>query len=152
MLFLAVVDEYGLSQYGLQLYLPSFWASCALTVCLTTAPGAQPQAQLGSHFFGALFGLSFAHATKPLGRPLGPLLASTFAVALLTCVCLLFGWFQPSSSATTVLAAFYRHGPMHDAGYIFLLTPVLLGVVIVFVFSWLMNNLIPWRPAYPICW
>ncbi|ESL11555.1 hypothetical protein TRSC58_00691 [Trypanosoma rangeli SC58] len=106
MLFLAVVDEYGLSQYGLQLYLPSVWASCALPVCLTTAPGAQPQAQLGSRLFGALFGLSFAHATKALGKLLGPLLASTFVVALLTCVCLLFGWFQLSSLATTVLSAF----------------------------------------------
>ncbi|RNF00620.1 HPP family protein [Trypanosoma conorhini] len=152
MLLLAVVDEYGLGQYGLQLYLPSFWASCALTVCLITAPGAQPKSLLGAHLLAALFGVCFGHATGSLAQPIGQLLAGAFAVALLTPACLLFGWLQPSSSATAVLAVFHKQGRMHDAGYIFLVTPVLLGGLIVFACSWLMNNLIPWRPSYPLCW
>ncbi|RNE95695.1 HPP family protein, partial [Trypanosoma conorhini] len=94
----------------------------------------------------------FAHATGSLAQPLGQLLAGAFAVALLTPACLLFGWFQLSSSATAVLAVFHKRGRMHDAGYIFLVTPVLLGGLIVFACSWLMNSLIPWRPSYQVCW
>ncbi|KAF8290921.1 hypothetical protein TcBrA4_0114890 [Trypanosoma cruzi] len=149
MLTLGVADVYGFEPHGLQAYLPAFAASCALTACFTTAPGAQPQALLGSHLLAALVGLSFAHATHSLEQPLGHLLASVFAVAFLAPVCHIFGWFQPSSAATAVSAAFYENG-QKDGGYIFVIFPVLIGVSIIFVISWLLNNLIPWRPPYPV--
>ncbi|EKF26345.1 hypothetical protein MOQ_009966 [Trypanosoma cruzi marinkellei] len=152
MLILAVVDVYGSEPHGLQAYLPAFAASCALTACFTTTPGAQPQGLFGSHLLAALIGLSFSHATHSLEQPLGHLLASVFAVAFLASACHIFGWFQPSSAATAVSAVFYENGQRKDGGYIFVLFPVLIGVTIIFVLSFLLNNLVPWRPAYPVWW
>ncbi|ORC93232.1 uncharacterized protein TM35_000011090 [Trypanosoma theileri] len=152
MLVLAAVDVFALEPYGLQSYLPSFGSSCALTVCLMTTPGAQPRCFILTHFIGAFLGLSFGHATKTLEQPLGRLLASVFAVSVLSPLMSLLGWFQPSSSATAVLAAFHEYGRMNDEGYMFLVAPVLLGVFIIFILSWVTNNLVPWRPAYPLWW
>ncbi|KAH9598812.1 HPP protein [Trypanosoma melophagium] len=152
MLVLAAIDVFALEPYALQAYFPMFGASCALTTCLITSSGAQPRCLFLTHFVGALLGLSFGHVTKSLEQPLGRLLAGVFAVGVLSPLTTLFGGFQPSSSATAVLAAFHEYGRMNDEGFMFLVVPVILGVFIIFILSWVANNLIPWRTAYPLWW
>lgn len=98
---------------------------------LSTTPGAQPRALISTHVLGAFLGVSFSHITKSLPTPLNQQLASAFGVSLLTSWMMLTGTLQPSASATTCLAAFHLYGVMHDQGFMFLITPALIGPVIV---------------------
>ncbi|KAG8340088.1 hypothetical protein TRVL_09082 [Trypanosoma vivax] len=152
MLLLSALDEFVLSYHGLTLLLPSFGASCTLAVCLTTATGAQPRTLLCTHLFAALLSLSLSHAMLPLPQPLGRLLSSTVVVSIITPLFDILGCVQPSSSATAVLAGLHDRDKLGDQGYLFLATPVLLGVTIIVIFAWLLNNLVPWRPPYPVWW
>lgn len=154
MMILAVIEAFGLQPYdkGLLSFLPSFGASCAVIFFLVTPPGAQPRGMVLTHLMGAFLGVSWAHVTNNLPKPLSQLLASTFAVSMLTPMTMFFRSFQPSSSATACLGAFHLYGQMNDKGYMFLVTPALLGPCVLAVLGVLLNNLIPWRHCYPVFW
>lgn len=151
---LAVIEAFGLQPHNLGLlsYLPSFGASCCLVFCLLTSPGAQPRALIITHIFGAFFGVSWAHITNNLPKPLSQQIACAFAVGMMTALMMLFGALQPSASATTCLAAFHLYGQMHDQGFMFLVTPATLGPFIIVFLGVVFNNVIPWRHCYPVWW
>lgn len=98
-------------------------------------------------------GLSFAHLFRGIGidKPLAELIAGMLGSCILTSMMMVTNCFQPSSCATVFIAA--RHnvnfGAVNDKGYLFLVTPTLLGPAIIILFGWLLNNLIPWRECYP---
>lgn len=151
MTILATLQYYGLTPYNLGMlsYLPSFGASSTLVFYLYTTPGAQPRALILTHICGAFLGISWAHVFKPVGEPLSQLLACAFAVGMMTAIMMVTSSFQPSASATTCLAAFHLYGQLNDQGYIFLVTPAIIGPVIIVFLGWIFNNLIPWRHCYP---
>lgn len=151
MTILATLQYYGLRPHNLGLlsFLPSFGASSTLVFYLSTSPGAQPRALISTHIVGAFLGISWAHITSSLDQPLGQLLACAFAVAMMTALMMLTNSFQPSASATTCLAALHPYGQMKDQGYMFLVTPALIGPVIIVFLGWIFNNLVPWRHCYP---
>jgi hypothetical protein len=151
---LAVIEAFGLQPYdkGLLSYLPSFGASCCMVFCLLTSPGAQPRALILTHIFGAFFGVSWAHITNHLPKPLSQQIACAFAVGMMTALMMLFGALQPSASATTCLAAFHLYGQMRDQGFMFMVTPATLGPCVIVFLGILLNNLIPWRHCYPVWW
>lgn len=151
---LAVIEGFGLQPYdkGLLSYLPSFGASCCMVFCLLTAPGAQPRALIFTHIFGAFFGVSWAHITNNLPKPLSQQIACAFAVGMMTGLMMLFGALQPSASATTCLAAFHLYGQMRDQGFMFMVTPATLGPCVIVFLGVLFNNIIPWRHCYPVWW
>lgn len=151
MTILATLQYYGLRPYdlGMLSYLPSFGASSTLVFYLYTTPGAQPRALIMTHICGAFLGISWAHIFKPVGEPLSQLLACAFAVGMMTVIMMITSSFQPSASATTCLAAFHLYGQLNDQGYLFLVTPAVIGPVIIVFLGWILNNLIPWRHCYP---
>ncbi|KAK7196628.1 HPP family [Novymonas esmeraldas] len=154
LMVLAVIEAFGLQPYnvGALAYLPSFGASCCLVMCLLTSPGSQPRALILTHIVGAFFGVSWAHITNSLPKPLSQQLACAFAVSTLTALMMLTGALQPSASATTCLAAFHLYGQIQDKGFLFLVAPATLGPCVIVVLGWLFNNLVPWRHCYPVWW
>ncbi|KPA81984.1 hypothetical protein ABB37_03167 [Leptomonas pyrrhocoris] len=151
---LAVIEAFGLQPYdkGLLSYLPSFGASCCMVFCLLTSPGAQPRAIVFTHIIGAFFGVSWAHITNNLPKPLSQQIACAFAVGIMTALMMLFGALQPSASATTCLAAFHLYGQMKDQGFMFMVAPATVGPLVIVFLGVLFNNIIPWRHCYPVWW
>ncbi|EPY39022.1 HPP family protein [Angomonas deanei] len=119
-------------------------------MCLLVSPGAQPRALILTHIVGAFLGVSWGHITKSLPEPLNHLLASAFAVPMITVLMMMTGTMQPSAAATTCLAAFHTYGEMKDQGFMFLVTPATLGPCVLVFLAWILNNLIPWRSNYPL--
>ncbi|KAG5493777.1 hypothetical protein JKF63_01609 [Porcisia hertigi] len=154
LILLAVIQFFGLEPHSLGLlsYLPSFGASCCLVMGLPSSPGSQPRAMIFSHIVGAFLGVSWAHVTNSLPKPLSQQLACGFAVGMLTALMMLTSSLQPSASATTCLAVFHLYGQMKDEGFMFMVAPGALGPCVIVFLGWIFNNLVPWRRCYPLWW
>lgn len=152
LIILAVIQAFGFESYdlGLEALIPSMGSTCTQVLYLLTTPGAQPRAVLGAHFTGAFLGLSWAHIFKSLFSPLGGQLACAIGVALLTVLMMVTGAIHAPASATTCVAALHQYGQMHDKGFMFLVTPALLGPSVIVFLGWVLTNAVPWRHCYPL--
>ena len=125
----------------------SFGASAALLFGAPRAPLAQPRSLIFGQLIAALCGVS---AFKLVGGDLG--LAAGLAVGSATAIMLLTGSLHPPAGATALIAVL---GPakVHALGYGYVLSPVLIGVLILLVTALLINNLSPDENRhYPLSW
>ncbi len=124
------------------LIVASMGASAVLLFAVPHGPLSQPWALAGGHLVSAVIGVScyllipdqFAAAAAAVG------LAIT-AMYYLRCI-------HPPGGATALTAVVAGVG-VHDLGYMYLLTPVLINVVIIFCVAVTFNYLFNWR-RYPI--
>jgi CBS-domain-containing membrane protein len=125
----------------------SFGASAALLYGAPHSDFAQPRNLVVGQVVAALVGVT---AYKVLGAHVG--LAGALAVATTIAILQLLHSLHPPAGATALIAVL---GPaqVHRLGYLFVLTPVLTGSVILLIVAVIMNNLSQHaNRRYPTFW
>ncbi len=128
----------------LLLIIGSFGASAVLIYGAPKSPLAQPRNLLGGHLIAAAIGVSLVKCCSC------PWLTATLAVTLSLAAMHLTRTLHPPGGATALIVVI--SGPkIHQLGYLFLLMPVLSGLLILLLIALLVNNLAPTR-RYPEFW
>jgi CBS domain-containing membrane protein len=125
----------------------SFGASAALLYAAPRSELAQPRNLLLGQLIAAVTGVT---AYKLVGSHVG--LASALAVACSIAIMQLTGALHPPAGATALIAVL---GPakVHHLGYEYILSPILVGAVILLVVALLVNNLSASESRhYPVTW
>lgn len=137
------ISSVFLSDAGLPLVVASMGASAVLLFAVPHGPLSQPWPLIGSHAISALIGVTITCLCH------NPLLASGLAVGLAIIVMYYLGCIHPPGGATA-LTAVLGGDQIHELGYLFVLTPVLLNAVIILLAAIGLNWFFPWR-RYPAC-
>ena len=123
----------------------SFGASAVLLYGIPLSPFAQPRNLIVGHIVSAITGVSFY-----LLFPDNMLLAASFAVGIAIGVMHLTRSLHPPGGATALIAVVGGES-VHQLGYLYVLTPIALGAVIMLIVALLVNNLARTR-HYPEYW
>lgn len=126
---------------GAALIVPSMGASAVLVFAVPHGKLSQPWALFGGQLISAAVGV-----TCYLMIP-NMFLAAGLAVGLAIGVMHVFRCVHPPGGATA-LAAVIGSTTIHELGYQYILTPVLINTVIIFTTALIFNNFFPWR-RYP---
>ena len=123
----------------------SFGASAVLIYGTPTAPFAQPRNLVGGHIISAIVGvLCFKMLPDLLW------LAAALAVACAIALMHVTKTIHPPGGASALIAV-VGSGTIHDLGFLYVLTPVAAGAVIMLIVALIVNNLAPAR-RYPQFW
>jgi len=128
---------------GAVLIVPSMGASAVLLFAVPHGKLSQPWALFGGQLISAAVGVACYQLIPNV------FLASGLAVGLAIGVMHICRCLHPPGGATA-LAAVIGSTTIHDLGYQFMLTPVLLNTIIIFTTALMFNNFFPWR-RYPNC-
>ena len=119
----------------------SMGASAVLLFAVPHGPLSQPWPLMGGHLISAVIGVSCALTIA------NPLLAGPLAVALAIAAMHYLRCIHPPGGATA-LTAVAGGSSVHELGYQFVLTPVLLNALIMLITAVVVNYAFPWR-RYP---
>ena len=127
---------------GAALIIPSMGASAVLVFAVPHGKLSQPWALFGGHLSSAFVGVCcyllipnvFVASGLAVGLAIG-------AMHVLRCI-------HPPGGATA-LVAIVGSAQIHDLGFEYILTPVLLNTLIIFLAALIFNSFFPWR-RYPI--
>ena len=123
------------------LIVPSMGASAVLLFAVPHGKLSQPWPLFGGNLIAAIIGVSCYKMIPDLFWAAGIAVGvSIIAMHLLNCI-------HPPGGATA-LAAVIGGPVIHDLGYQYVLTPILLNVTIIFLVAFIFNSLFPWR-RYP---
>lgn len=125
----------------------SFGASAVLLFAAPRAEFAQPRNAVAGQVIAATIGVT---AYKLLSAHVG--LAAALGVAVTVCVMQVTRTLHPPAGATALIAVL---GPaqVHRLGYDYVLTPILIGILILIVVALVVNNLSPDKNRhYPVTW
>ena len=125
----------------------SFGASAVLLFAAPRAEFAQPRNAVAGQVIAAAVGVT---AYKLLGAHVG--LAAALGVAVAVCVMQATRTLHPPAGATALIAIL---GPaqVHRLGYTYVLTPILIGILILIAVTLVVNNLSPDENRhYPATW
>ena len=136
-----VVSLQFLPRYSAALVVASMGASAVLVFAVPHGKLSQPWALVGGHVLSAFIGVSCARYID------NTTVAAAIAVGLAIGVMHYARCLHPPGGASA-LAAVVSGSAVHDLGYQFVLTPVLLNVLVIFAVAILFNTLLPWR-LYP---
>jgi CBS-domain-containing membrane protein len=137
----------GLSLSTKLFLIGSFGASAALLYGAPHSEFAQPRNLVVGQLVSAFIGVT---SYKLLGHQVG--LAGALAVATSIAILQVLHSLHPPAGATALIAVL---GPanVHELGYQFVLTPVLVGSLILLVVAVVVNNLSPHESRhYPTAW
>ncbi len=127
---------------GAALIVPSMGASAVLLFAVPHGQLSQPWSLFGGHLISAVIGvLCYRYIS-------GQVLAAGLAVGLAVGAMHLANCIHPPGGATA-LAGVVGGPAIHALGFKFLLTPILLNTVIIFIIAVLFNSFFPWR-RYPV--
>ncbi len=126
---------------GAALIVPSMGASAVLVFAVPHGKLSQPWALFGGHIISAVIGVA-AYQFIP-----NMFFAAGLAVGLAIGAMHVFRCIHPPGGATA-LAAVIGGASIHGLGYEYVLTPILLNTVIIFLTALVFNNFFPWR-RYP---
>ena len=121
--------------------IASMGASAVLLFAVPNGPLSQPWPVFGGHIFAAFIGVSCAILIRD------PLLAASIAVGLTIGVMYYLNCIHPPGGATALTAVIGGES-IHQMGYQFIVTPVLLNVITILLIAILFNALFHWR-RYP---
>ena len=119
----------------------SMGASAVLLFAVPLGPLSQPWSFVGGHLLSGLVGVTVAKLVPDV------LITSALAVSIAIFVMYVSSCLHPPGGATA-LSAVVGSSAVHDLGYTYLLTPVLLNIVVMLSFALIINNLLPNR-YYP---
>ncbi|MDF1642731.1 MAG: HPP family protein [Pseudomonadales bacterium] len=126
---------------GAALIVPAMGASAVLVFAIPHGKLSQPWPLIGGSLVSALVGVACYQLVPDI------YLASGLAVGLSIGVMHILGCIHPPGGATALVAVV--GGPaIHDLGYAYVLTPILLNVMIIFIIAIVFNAFFPWR-RYP---
>jgi CBS domain-containing membrane protein len=120
----------------------SFGASCVLIYGVINSPLAQPRNLIGGHVLSALVGVTI-HLLIPQELWLSCALSVSLSIVLMQVTKTL----HPPGGATALIANIGSKKIL-DSGYFYVLSPVLSGVLILFLVALIFNNVTPHR-RYP---
>jgi len=126
---------------GAALIVPSMGASAVLVFAIPHGKLSQPWALIGGNLISAIVGVSCYKLVPDI------YIAGGLAVGLAIAMMHLFNCIHPPGGATA-LAAVIGGPAINSLGYEYVLTPILLNVIIIFMIAVLFNNFFPWR-RYP---
>jgi len=126
-------------------YIGSFGATAVLVFGIPLSPFAQPRNMVGGQIIAALVGVS---VYQVLPEPV--YLSAALAVSLTIAVMHITRTLHPPAGATALIAVIGSE-QIHSLGYLYVLTPVLSGAIIMLVIALFTNN-IPATRRYPQFW
>ncbi len=136
------ISFYFTGASGAALIVPSMGASAVLVFAVPHGKLSQPWALFGGQLSSAVVGVSCYYLVPNI------FIASGLAVGLAIGVMHLLRCIHPPGGATA-LAAVIGSAQIHALGYEYVLTPVLLNTVVIFVTAVAFNSFFPWR-RYPV--
>ncbi|MDQ1911820.1 HPP family protein [Paenibacillus sp. GD4] len=128
----------------LSLLMAPFGASCVLAFALPESPLAQPRNLVGGHVLSTAVGLTLLSAFGSHSW------AAALGVGLAIALMQLTKTVHPPAGADP-LVVLLGGGAAHTVGWSFLLTPVLLGSIVIVLVAWGFHRLNR-RYAYPKQW
>ncbi len=143
---IGLMGEYlrGLAHTDKVFLIGSFGASAVLVYAAANSPLAQPRNVVGGHLLGALVGVTTAQG---VGAPEWLWLGAALAVSCSIVVMIVTKTLHPPGGATALLAVIGSER-IQAMGYLYVLFPVLTGVLILVGIALVVNN-IPPRRCYP---
>jgi CBS domain-containing membrane protein len=135
------ISGYFIAGPGLPLMVASTGASAVLVFAASHSPLAQPWPLIGGNLLSAIVGVACARAVHD------PVLAAALAVSLAIVVMLLTHSLHPPGGAISLLPVLGGES-IQALGYHFVLLPVALNVLVIFIGAVIINNLLPGR-HYP---
>jgi len=124
----------------------SFGASAVLIYGVTNSPLAQPRNLIGGHVVSAIVGVTICKVCSFLPSDL-IWLSAALAVSLAIVAMQMTKTLHPPGGATALIANIGSE-KIKTLGYMYVLTPVLTGVLIMFAVAMIVNN-IPEGRSYP---
>ncbi|MCK4708820.1 MAG: HPP family protein [Gammaproteobacteria bacterium] len=138
---ISAISFYFTGAEGATLIIPSMGASAVLVFAVPHGKLSQPWALFGGQLSSAFVGVSCYLLVPDL------FLAAGLAVGLAIGSMHILRCIHPPGGATALVAV-VGSAEIHQLGYEYLLTPVLLNTLIIFITAFLYNSLFPWR-RYP---
>ncbi|MFA6972271.1 MAG: HPP family protein [Gallionella sp.] len=135
------VSGHSLGVQGAALLVASMGASAVLLFAVPNGALSQPWPLLGGHAISALIGVACAQGVAD------PLIAAPLAVALAIAAMHYLRCIHPPGGATAITAVI-GGSQVHELGFQFVLTPVLLNAVLMLLAAVAVNYAFPWR-RYP---
>lgn len=127
---------------GAALIAPSLGATAVLLFAVPHGRLSQPWSLFAGHLLSACIGVSCFQFIPNM------FLAAGMAVGLAIGAMHVFRCIHPPGGATAI-AAVIGGTAINDLGYQFVITPILLNVIIIFIVAVVFNNFFPWR-RYPV--
>jgi CBS domain-containing membrane protein len=119
----------------------SFGASAVLIYGVINSPLAQPRNLIGGHLLSAVIGVTIGYLIHETW------LAAALAVALSIVVMQITKTLHPPGGATALIAII-GSSKVKTLGYLYVLSPIFTGVLILLVVALVFNNMTPHR-SYP---
>ena len=139
---IALLHNFFLTQLENVFLIGSFGASSVLIYGAVQSPMAQPRNMIGGHFISAIIGVSVCKALPEIIWLTAPL-----AVALSIVFMQMSKTLHPPGGATALIAVI-GSPKIKALGYMYVLSPVLSGALILFCVAIVFNNMTPNR-KYP---
>ncbi len=136
------VSQYFLDDQGTLIILASMGSSAVLLFTVPHGNLSQPWPLLGGHLLSALVGVSSVQLIE------NQMLAASVAVGISVTVMYYARCIHPPGGATA-LGAVLGGPAIHELGYQFVLTPVLLNTILILIVAIAFNALFKWR-RYPV--
>lgn len=135
--------QYGqLNKNDLVFLIGSFGASCVLVYGVIESPLAQPRNLVGGHLISAIIGVTIQKLVPDILWIAAPLAVSLSIIAMQITKTL-----HPPGRATALIAA-TASPQIRELGYMYVISPVLSGSIILLIIALIFNNLTPLR-KYP---
>ena len=126
---------------GAALIVPSMGASAVLLFAVPHGRLSQPWPLIGGNLISALIGVTCYQLVPD------PFLAASLAVGLAIGFMHILGCVHPPGGATA-LAAVIGGDAINGLGYGYVVTPIMLNVLVIFIIAIIFNSFFPWR-RYP---
>lgn len=120
----------------------SFGATAVLIYGVINSPLAQPRNVIGGHLICALVGVTVHHLVSEMW------LAAALAVSISIVLMQITKTLHPPGGATALIAIIGSARIQH-LGYLYVLSPILSGISILFITALVFNNMTPHR-SYPL--
>jgi CBS domain-containing membrane protein len=121
----------------------SFGASSVLLYGVSNSPLAQPRNLIGGHLLSAIIGVTVAKFC-PFALWMNAGLAVSLSIVLMQITKTL----HPPGGATAMIAVI-GSTPVHNLGYLYVISPIGSGIAILFLVALIVNNLSDHR-SYPV--
>nr|WP_297308003.1 HPP family protein [uncultured Flavobacterium sp.] len=138
---ISFVQYQSLSKYDLTLLIGSFGATCVLIYGVIDSPLAQPRNLLGGHVLSAIVGVTIFKLVPIIW------IAAPLAVSLSIILMQVTKTLHPPGGATALIAV-TGGTSITELGYMYVLSPILSGVLILLIVALIFNN-IPKNRRYP---
>lgn len=138
-----IISQWAVGSNAAALIVASMGASAVLLFAVPHGPLSQPWPVFGGHIISAIVGVSCAKFIPEA------ILAASIAVGAAIGLMYYLRCIHPPGGATAISAVIGGEA-IHDLGYLYVITPVLLNVVIILLIAIAFNYVFSWRryPAY----